>query len=557
MKKKQLFILGVVSSMLLPCVMKGKPTSSTYDAGSGIRIFGDVVNALNTFYVDTIDMKKNIENAINGFFYGLDPYVEYVSAEDASQYVSSITSGEYGGIGSVVTKGSSGVVELREPYEGMPAAEAGLQSGDRIVGIDTFDTRSWDVEKVSKHLRGEAGTTLTLRVVRPYVSDSIREVTLKRGKIQMPTVNYYTALSSGVGYISLESFKESSPEEVKNAILDLKNNHHITSLILDLRGNGGGLLESAIEIVNFFVPKNTEVLRTRGRAADSERIYKTVDKALVPDMPLCVMVDEASASASEVVTGALQDLDRAVVVGSRTFGKGLVQNSLPIARNSLLKFTSAKYYLPSGRLIQALDYSHRDEEGNVMRTPDSLTNVYLTRNKREVRDGGGITPDSIFDKKKMSTLVYQIVYSNIIYDYSTRYHAEHPEIASAEEFVVDDALWSDFKSSINAETLKYGDTLIKAVDDLRDAVDDDGLLTDSVSNVLAQLKELLRGDLDADLDRNRESIEPLLAVDIVMRYYYERGIEIQSMKYDSWIPRAAAIVSDETQYKKILSPNKK
>ena len=274
-------------------------------------------------------------------------------------------------------------------------------------------------------------------------------------------------------------------------------------------------------------------------------------------MPLCVMVDEASASASEVVTGALQDLDRAVVVGSRTFGKGLVQNSLPIARNSLLKFTSAKYYLPSGRLIQALDYSHRDEEGNVMRTPDSLTNVYLTRNKREVRDGGGITPDSIFDKKKMSTLVYQIVYSNIIYDYATRYHAEHPEIASAEEFVVDDALWSDFKSSINAETLKYGDTLIKAVDDLRDAVDDDGLLTDSVSNVLAQLKELLRGDLDADLDRNRESIEPLLAVDIVMRYYYERGIEIQSMKYDSWIPRAAAIVSDETQYKKILSPNKK
>lgn len=346
---------------------------------------------------------------------------------------------------------------------------------------------------------------------------------------------------------------ERSAEEVRLALEDFKKNPQVTNIVLDLRGNGGGLLESAVEIVGYFVPKGTEVLRTRGRNVTEEKVYKTSKNPIFPDIPLAILIDGASASASEITAGAMQDLDRAVLVGSRSFGKGLVQSTRPLPYDGLLKITIAKYYIPSGRLIQALDYSHRNPDGSVARTPDSLTNVYKTAHGREVRDGGGLVPDITIDWGKANRLVYNIVRDHWAFDFATKYAASHPSIPSPCDFEITDDIYAEFKASIDPERLKYDKVCEDMVKQLREVAEAEGYMNDETRNRIDELAELLTHNLDKDLDTHREEISRYLATEIITRYYYERGEVIQDLKRDAAVDTAVNILTDATRLKKILN----
>lgn len=516
-----------------------------------LNTFNALVKELELNYVDSIRTDEAFETAIEAMLSTVDPYTEYYNTEERKQ-LETMTTGEYGGIGSYILE-RDGHTYISEPYEGSPAALAGLKAGDWIIRVDTTDTRNMKSSEVTKLLRGVPGTHLSVGVQRPYVADSLLTFDIERKKLTMPSVPYYGVVDGKYGYIKLTSFIDKSPEEVKVALDSFRNNPAVTSLVLDLRGNGGGLLESAVDILGYFLPKGTEVLRTKGKNKASEKIYKTRHNPLMPDIPMVVLIDGASASASEITAGALQDLDRAVLVGSRSYGKGLVQSTRPLPYDRLLKVTVAKYYIPSGRLIQALDYSRRNEDGSVARTPDSLTNVYHTKAGREVRDGGGLKPDVEVDWGKVNRLVYNIVRDNWAFDYATRYSSDHPSIPSAEEFTVTDSLYSDFKRSINPEKFKYDKACEDMVKMLTETAENEGYMSDEVKAQLDTLKKMLTHDLNRDLDHNREEISRYLTDEILGRYYYQRGKVIGSLKSDEGLRKAEEILSNPAEYKKLLS----
>ena len=370
-------------------------------------------------------------------------------------------------------------------------------------------------------------------------------------------MTYYGVRGDGVGYIYLKGFTDKSTQEVKNAFEDLKKNHQIKSLVLDLRNNGGGLLESATQIVGMFVPKGKEVVSTKSKISQWDRTYRTANEPLDTVMPMAILINGGSASAAEIVSGALQDMDRAVLIGQRSFGKGLVQGTRPVPYNGLLKVTTAKYYIPSGRLIQAIDYSHRNPDGSVARTPDSLTTVFKTANGREVRDGGGITPDVVVTYPEGNRLTYNIVMDWWAFDYANRFAATTPSIASPEEFEITDSIYADFKKFIDPNKLKYDKVCEVRLADLKKVATFEGYMTDSVKAQFEVLEKLLRHDLDRDLDTHRKDISEYLAEEIVMRYYYQRGQLIESLRHDVAVDSAVNILHDEAKYKKTLKPAKK
>ncbi len=555
--KSGYFVAAALLALVVPSLIAATAKNDKAAIARNITVMNSLFKELNTRYVDSVDADKAMTTAISAMLEELDPYTEYITASEADEFMAMSTTGEYGGIGSVIMQSKTGGVLVSEPYEGSPAAEVGLLPGDKIVRIDTFNATGWDTKKVSEHLKGQANTPVRVVVERPYVEDSVKSFDIVRRKIQMPSVPYYTALKGGIGYIQLTKFTETSPDEVHDALIALKRDKGITSLILDLRGNGGGLVESAIKIANFFVDKNTEIIRTKGRTKADEKIYKTTAKPVDTQIPLCILVDGGSASASEIVTGAMQDLDRAVVVGSRSFGKGLVQSTVPLAFDNMLKVTTAKYYIPSGRLIQAIDYSHRDAEGNVLRTPDSLTNVFHTLHGREVRDGGGITPDVTVEWDKMSRLTYNIYVDNWAFNFATKYRAEHPTICPAEDFVLTDSIFSDFKRFIDPKKFNYDKVCETGLASLRDAAKVEGYMNDSTKKAFDVLEGLLKHNLSQDLDNNRKAIEDILAIEIVGRYYYQRGKVIESLKNDKGLDAAVKVLGDISEYHRLLSPAKK
>lgn len=548
------WIAALVLAIMTPSIVaavKGKSDEAA--AARNLNVFNALYKELVNRYVDTVDAEAAITTAIDAMLQKQDPYTEYIPASDRDDFMAMSTTGEYGGIGSVIMQ-SKGNVLISEPYEGSPAALAGLRPGDRIVMVDGDSTTGWTTAQVSERLKGRANTAVSVTVDRPYADDSILTFNIVRKKIQMPSVPYYKALENGIGYIQLTKFTETSPEEVKTALLDLKKNPEVKSIVFDLRGNGGGLVESAVQIANFFVPKNTEIIRTKGRGKMEERIYKTTQKPIDTKIPLCILIDGGSASASEIVTGAMQDLDRAVVVGSRSFGKGLVQTTVPLPFDNMLKVTTAKYYIPSGRLIQAIDYSNREEDGSISRTPDSLTTVFRTLHGREVRDGGGITPDITVDWGNVSRLTYNIFTDNWAFDFATKYAAEHPAIAPAEEFTVTDSIFNEFKRFIDPEKFNYDKVCETGIASLRQTAEIEGYMNDSTKAAFDRLEKLLRHNLPQDLDNNRKAIEEILAPEILARYYYERGRIIQSLKNDAGLDAAVKILNDPAEYKRILSP---
>ncbi len=549
MKKLTIFAAAIV---VLALLSSAATRSKKVDISRNLDIFNALYKELQTFYVDSIDAEKSINTAIGAMLDDIDPYTEYIPAKEQEQF-RSMTSGEYGGIGSVIQETDRGVI-ISDPYEGSPARLAGLRPGDLIVMIDGDSTAGWRSSKVSEHLKGQSGTNVKVTVNRPYADDSILTFDIRRAKIQIPSVPYYGMLRDHTGYIVLNTFSEKSYPEVREAVEALKK-QGAQRLILDLRGNGGGLVESAVQILGIFLPKGTTVLNTRGKGVLNEKVYKTSVKPVDTEIPLAVLIDGASASASEIVTGALQDLDRAVVLGNRSYGKGLVQSTRQLPYDGLLKVTVAKYYIPSGRLIQAIDYSHRNPDGSVARIPDSLTSVFKTAGGREVRDGGGITPDITVELPEVNRLTFNVVRDNWAFDFATRYAATHDTIPAPQDFVITDTIYEEFKSFIAPAKFNYDKVCETAVDQLRKIAETEGYMNDSTSRQFDILASMLKHDLGHDLDINRKAISPYLAGEIVNRYYFNRGEIINSLREDVVVDSALSVLGGP-RYAEILKKTK-
>ena len=550
MKKLFYAVAALIAASLIAHAETRSPKG---DIKANLAIFNAVVKEVQSNYVDSIDMEDVVETAIAAMLNKFDPYTEYMPRKVQEDF-KVLNSGEYGGIGSYIMQ-RAGNVYISGPHNCSPAEKAGLRSGDLIMSVDTVTVLGMTSDKVSERLKGPRGTTVKVKVKRPYVgADSILTFDIVREKIQIPAVSYSGMLPGEIGYIQLSQFSEKSAEEVEDALKSMLATGKLKGLVLDLRDNGGGFLESAVKILGYFLPKGTEVLRTRGKGVMDERVYKTAGKPIAPDLPLVVLIDDGTASASEITSGALQDLDRAVIMGSRSFGKGLVQTTRSIPYAGLLKVTVARYYIPSGRLIQAIDYSHRNPDGTVARIPDSLTNVFTTAAGREVRDGGGITPDVKVTYPDITRVTYNAVRDNWVFDYANRYRATHDHIAPAAEFVVDDSIYADFKRFIDPAKFNHDNVGKAILDRLSEVATVEGYMSDSLKNQIAVVEGMLQRPLDQDLDANRKAIVPYLEREIANRYYYREGEAQSFLRHDVAIDSALSLLKDSARYKALLAP---
>ncbi len=546
-------------ALAAPCAMAGSDDNVNDDAAvaRNLDIFNSLYKELNTFYVDTINAQKAIENAINAMLNEIDPYTEYIPAVEADEFMT-MSTGEYGGIGSYLTErtvnGKKGVY-ISGPYEGSPAARVGLRAGDRIIVIDGDSTTGWTSDKVSKRLRGQANTHLTLTVVRPYDEDSIKTFSFNRETISVNPVPYYGVTRDNIGYIGLTTFNEKSAQQVRDAVIELKKDPRVKGIVLDLRSNGGGIVEGAIQIVGCFVPKGTQVLVMRGRDKSSERTYKTTVDPVDTEIPLAVIIDGGSASASEITAGALQDLDRAVIIGNRSFGKGLVQSTRSLPYDGMLKVTIAKYYIPSGRLIQEVDYGNRNEDGTYKKTTtDSTARVFYTAHGREVREGGGIMPDIKVEPREMKRIVYNIMRDQWDFDFATKYVAEHgKDIPNPTDFEVTDEIFNEFKAFINPEKFEYDKVCEQQLATLRKTATAEGYMNDSTAAQFDRLEAMLKHDLDHDLDLHRRDIAYLIGQEIMDRLYYQRGQVENSIKDDEYLDAAKQMFDKPGEYARILN----
>lgn len=525
-----------------------KGDDRNFQIAKNLDIFNAIVKELDMFYVDTIDPNKTIREGIDNMLYSLDPYTVYYPENDQDE-LEMMVKGSYGGIGSLIRYNPKlQYTVIAEPYEGMPAAESGLKAGDILLEIDGKDLKN--NSDVSTLLRGQVGTSFKLKVQRPGVKEPL-EFTIVRRSIQMPTIPYYGIMEGQVGYINLSSFSGTPSKDFKNAFLDLKK-QGATSLVIDLRNNGGGLLDQAVEIVNFFVPRGKTIVTTKGKIKQASNTYKTLREPLDTDIPIAVLVNSGTASSSEILSGSLQDLDRAVIVGNRTYGKGLVQvpRSLPYGGN--LKITTSKYYIPSGRCVQAIDYAHRNEDGSVARIPDSLTTVFHTAAGREVRDGGGVSPDIEVKQERLPNILYYLVRDNLIFDYATDYCLKHPVIASAEKFELTDVDYTDFKNKVKGADFKYDQQSEKILKTLKEAAEFEGYMKEA-SDEFKALENKLSHNLDRDLDYFSKDIKEMISEEIIKRYYYQRGAIIQQLKGDNELDEAVKILTNPERYQQILS----
>ena len=518
-----------------------------------LSVFNSIVKDLNLFYVDSIMPDKMINKGIDAMLRNLDPYTVYYP-EDKDEELKMMTTGKYAGVGSTIRFHKDlNTTVITGPYENMPAYKAGLRAGDAIISIDGKNTEGLSVDSVSDMLRGEPGTKLTVVVKRPGTEKEMA-FKLERESIALPAISYYGMIKENIGYISLESFTENCAKEMRHAVVDLKKNG-AQSFIIDLRSNGGGLLNEAIDIVNIFVPRGKTIVTTKGKLKQSNEMLETRREPIDTESPIVVLVDGQTASASEIVAGALQDLDRAVIIGSRTFGKGLVQTTRPVNGGGHLKLTTAKYYIPSGRCVQALDYSHMIEDGKSTRIPDSLTNVFHTAAGREVRDGGGIRPDIEPKGEELSTLIYYLMQDMTIFDFANEFCLKNSSIESAATFEISDETYDEFKKFIKAKKFSYDLMSVKALEDLKKLTELEGF-KDIVKDEIESLEKKLQTNLDHSLDHFSKEIRILIADEIVRRYHGEKGGIIYSLREDMDLLESYKILEDNDRYCGILSPKK-
>ena len=515
-----------------------------------LEIFDDIYKQLDAYYVDTLSADTAIQWAIEGMLSRVDPFTNYFPEDNDD--LRQLATGKYAGIGSTIrlSKREQRAV-ISEPYEGTPSQQAGLKAGDIILSVDGKDVKGLPLAQVTQMLRGEAGTTFELRVRRPG-EDKPLSFRITRRTIQLPSVPYYGMQADGLGYLYLTGFTSGTALEVRRALQDLKA-QGMRSLVLDLRGNPGGALDEAVNIVNLFVPKGRRVVYTRGKVPSVNREYYTVSEPLDTITPMVVLVDGWSASSAEIVSGSLQDMDRAVVMGTRTYGKGLVQSIRELPYRGNLKITVSRYYIPSGRCLQAYDYRHLKPDGSVGTVPDSLTRVFRTLAGREVRDGGGVNPDVLASPDSLPSFVYDLVASEEMFDYVTRYAREHSRIAPAADFGVTDEEYADFARHMQESGFVANRRSEAVMKLLKEAARLEGYYEPARAEFEA-LEARLNNDLQSDLLRLRNEVKPYLNAEIVSRYYYQRGTCQQQLKRDKVYDRAAALLADHAEYDKILRP---
>ena len=524
-----------------------------FEISKQLDIFNAIVKEVEMFYVDSVEIDKMVKRGIDAMLSGLDPYTEYIPEQEMEK-LTRIQTGEYGGIGAVINQRDGGVY-IHEPYGGMPAQLAGLKAGDFFLAIDTIDVSKASSARVSELLKGTPNTKLKLTIQRPGEKNT-RKFEITRKQVSLEPVIHYGVYGGKTGYIYQDGFNDKCAQAVKTAFEDMKQNQQINSLIIDLRNNGGGLLEAAVQIANLFVPKGQEIVSTRGNLKQRDRIYRTSLNPIDTIIPIVILINGGSASSSEILCGALQDLDRAVIIGERSFGKGLVQTPRELPFEGVLKVTTSKYFIPSGRCIQQMDYSHQNTDGNVNAIPDSLTSVFYTTNGRPVRDGGGLRPDFEVEEPKMPTMLYYLYNDRdlIIFDYVTEWAQAHPAIASAEEFVYSDNDFENFKTYLKNKSFTYDRQSERVLNGLKEIAELEGYLDDN-PNLFTELEAKLTPDLDRDLERYKEQIKKILSVEIVKRYYYQEGEIIEGLKNDLVFEKALSVLADQTLYNQTLSIN--
>ncbi|MGM9733615.1 MAG: S41 family peptidase [Prevotella sp.] len=553
--RRLLMTIAVVMTVLASASAQ-KQKNHNFEVGKNLDIFNNIYKHLDLMYVDTLNPKEVIGNGITAMLKSLDPYTEYYP-EDKTKDLKMMLTGKYAGIGAIVRyhqKLKRVVVE--EPYEGMPAAEVGLRKGDIILSIDDSTMTDKNVTYVSEHLRGEPGTTFALKIKRPTTGKTMT-FKITRKNIKMPDIPYYGMLEGNVGYINFNQFTDGSAKGMRRAYIELREKG-ATSLLLDLRSNGGGSLAEAIDIINMWVPKNITLVETKGKLKQANKEYTTRLEPIDTIMPIVVLVNGETASASEITCGSIQDLDRGLVVGTRTYGKGLVQVPIDLPYNGNLKVTTSHYYIPSGRCIQAINYKH-SAGGYKEYIPDSLTRVFYTRNGREVRDGGGIKPDI---EVRPDTLPNVAIYLDrldsmeVLFDYVVDYIDKHPTIAPAREFRLSDADFEEFKQRVIASGFNYDPVTEKTLGELEKLAKFEGYYEDAKEE-FAALRKKLKHDVARDLEHNKETIKQIIEGDIVAAYYFQAGAIENSLHYDTQAKKAIELLLNKEEYARLLSPKEK
>lgn len=540
--------LAVAIPLVALSLVMSSYVDSYFEISKNLDIFINLFKELNLYYVDETEPGSLMEEGIDGMLESLDPYTTFIPETDIEDY-RFMTTGQYGGIGALIRKKDSLVV-VAEPYEGFPAMKAGLIAGDIILEVNGKSTEGKSTSDISQVLKGQPQTEVKVKVQR-YGEEKPMDVTITREEIKIESVPYSGILQNNIGYVNLSSFTDNCAQDVKKAIEELKE-QGMEKLVLDLRGNPGGLLKEAVALSNLFVPKGELIVSTKGKVKEWNKDYKADQQPLDKEMPIAVLVNSGSASASEIVSGVIQDLDRGVVIGQRTFGKGLVQTTRPLSYNSQLKVTTAKYYIPSGRCIQALDYSNRREDGSVGKVPDSLITKFSTKGGRPVFDGGGIRPDVELEPRQLSEVAFHLGRNMLYFDFATQYFHNHAEAPEVKDFIISDELYAEFTTWLQDKEFDYTTDSEKMLEKLKETAEEEKYFA-KIETEYEALFDRIKHNKEKDLEEFQDEVKEILRGELVSRYHYQRGRIEAMLDDDTEVKKAIEILANEQEYKRILT----